>query len=260
MVRMILARRVIICLALLIAVFPIIYPLIIMYNRSTSALPHSLTEGDSWNYQIVFPDALGYQLSVSVRNIVDLNGIHAYVIMYDDAQHMSTQYFWITPDWCEVRTFKPRIGNLLANSTIIYSPPVQLYRLPFHIGDQWIVNSTLETITKLANTTITSTERLMEVRNTSSIEDVSTPFGQFRAFKVTVMQNGTISERLWFSTSVGQVVYGEYYNNHEKVTQTLTDYKLNTDTSGASYSFSPLAVETLMFQQYRSWKTFANYI
>jgi hypothetical protein len=257
---MILVKRIIVALAFLIVVLATIYPLTIMWNQSSSALPRRLAAGDSWNYQVIFPDAKGYQLTVSVRDVVNLNGTPAYVMMDDDAHHLSTQYAWITYDWHEVRSFKPAIGNLNANSTVIYSPPIQLYRLPFHIGDQWVVNSTLQTITKVANTTITSTKQLLEVRNTSSIEDISTPLGQFHAFKVTVTQKGTISERLWFSIAVGQVVYGEYYNNHEKVTQTLTGYKLTTDTAGAAYSFLPLAVETLMFQQYRSWKTFANHI
>jgi hypothetical protein len=75
------------------------------------------------------------------------------------------------------------------------------------------------------------------------------------------MKNGMLSEALWFDTELGQVVYGEFYNDHEKVTQTLINYELSTNTtSAAANAFLPLAAETPLFQQNRGWKTFASYI
>lgn len=256
-----LVRRSIVALVVLVAVLATLYPIAFIWNESRGALPRRLSTGDSWNYKVVFPDSESYQLTVSVRGIVDLNGIEAYVILYDDAQHLSTQYLWITLDWREIRTFRPTIGNLLASSTIIYTPPVQLFQVPFHIGDKWTVNSTVHTITKVKNTTITSTELLLEERTTSSIEEISTPLRQFQTFKVTVMQNETLYETLWFNAGLGQVVYGEFYNDHEKVTQTLTSYKLNTNTTSApAYAFLSLAEEMRLVQQYRGWETFDSYI
>jgi len=258
---LILARRSIVALVLLVAILATLSPLAFMWNETRSTLPRRLAAGDSWNYKVVFPDSKSYQLTVSVRDLADLNGTEAYVILYDDSQHLSTQYLWITLDWHEVKTFRPTIGNLLANSTTIYTPPVQLFQVPLHIGDKWTVNSTLHTTTEVKNTTITSTELLLEVRTTTSIDDVSTPLGKFHAFKVTVTQNGTLSEVLWFDAGLGQVVYGEYYNNNEKVTQTLTSYKLSTNiTSAAGHAFLPLTAETRLFQRYRGWEAFASYI
>jgi hypothetical protein len=239
----------------------VFYPLAIMWHESKGAVTRHLTVGDSWNYKIVFPDSESYQLTESVRGIIDLNGTETYMILRDDAHHISTQYLWITLDWHEVKAFTPAIGNLLANSTITYKPPVQLFQVPFHVGDQWNVNSTVLTITKLNNTTISSSALLLQVRTTSSLDEVSTPFGKFHAFKVIVMQNGTLSEILWFDTGLGQVVYGEFYNDHEKVTQSLIGYKLNlVVTSAAQNVFLPLAMETRLLRHDRGWEAFANHI
>ena len=251
----------IIALALLVTALVILYPLASMWHESKGAFTRRLVVGDSWNYKIVFPDSESYQLTESVKGIVDLNGTETYIILRDDPHHVSTQYLWITLDWHEVRTFTPAIGNLLANSSITYKPPVQLFQVPLHVGDQWNVKSTVLTITKLNNTTISSTALLLQVRTTSSLEEVSTPFGKFHAFKVIVVQNGTLSETLWFDTGLGQVVFGEFYNDHEKVTQSLIGYKLNpVDTSATESVFAPLATETWLFQHNRGWEAFANYI
>lgn len=239
----------------------VFYPLAIRWHESKGALTRRLAVGDSWNYKIVFPDSESYQLTESVKGIIDLNGTETYVILRDDLHHISTQYLWITLDWHEVGTFRPAIGNLLANSTMTYKPPVQLFQVPFHVGDQWNVKSTVLTITKLSNTTISSTALFLQVRTTSSLDEVSTLFGKFHAFKVIVMQNGTLSETLWFDTGLGQVVYGEFYNDHEKVTQSLIGYKLNPVATSATESvFVPMAMETWLFQHNRGWETFANHI
>jgi hypothetical protein len=201
-----------------------------------------LTVGDSWSYKIVFPDSESYQLTESVRGIIDLNGTETYMILRDDPHHISTQYLWITFDWYEVRTFTPAIGNLFANSTVTYNPPIQLFHVPFHVGDQWNVKTTV--LTKLKNTTISSTAVLLQVRTTSLSDEVSTPLGEFHAFKVKVMQNGTLSEILWFDAGLGQVVYGEFYNDHEEVTQSLIGYKLNSVAASATEGvFVPLAAK-----------------
>lgn len=232
-----------------------------MWYESKGGLTRRLAVGDSWNYKIVFPDSESYQLTESVKGIIDLNGTETYMILRDDPHHISTQYLWITLDWHEVRTFRPAIGNLLANSTMTYKPPVQLFQIPFHVGDQWNVKSTVLTMTKLNNTTISLTALLLQVRTTSSLDTVSTPIGKFHAFKVLVMQNGTLSETLWFDTGLGQVVYGEFYNDHEKVTQILIGYNLSpVATSTTESVFVPLATEARLFQHNRGWKAFANYI
>jgi len=55
---------------------------------------------------------------------------------------------------------------------------------------------------------------------------------------------------LWFDTELGQVVYGEFYNDHEKVTQTLISYELSANTtSAAANGFLPLAAETRLFSR-----------
>jgi hypothetical protein len=239
----------------------VFYPLAFRWHESTGAFTRRLAVGDSWNYKIVFPDSESYQLTESVRGIIDLNGTETYVILRDDPHHISTQYLWITLDWYEVKAFTPTIGNLLANSTITYKPPVQLFQVPFHVGDQWNVKSAALTTTKLNNIIISSTALLLQVRTTSSLDEVSTPLGKFHAFKVIVTQNGTLSETLWFDTGLGQVVYGEFYNDHEKVSQSLIGYKLNPVATSVTESvFVPLAAETWLFQRNRGWEVFANYI
>jgi hypothetical protein len=257
---LILSKRSIIALGLLVTALVVFYPLAIRWQESKGTLTRRLAVGDSWNYNIVFPDSESYQLTESVRGIIDLNGTETYMILRDDPHHISTQYLWITFDWHEVKTFTPAIGNLIANSTTTYKPPVQLFQVPFHVGDQWNVKSTVLTITKLSNTTINSTALLLQFRTTSSLDDVSTPFGKFHAFKVIVMQNGTLSETLWFDTGLGQVVYGEFYNDHEKVTQSMIGYNLNpVATSATESAFVALVTDTWVFR-HGCGRAFANYI
>ena len=123
-------------------------PLALSWYELKDALPRPLEVGDSWNYKIAFPDSESHQLTESVRGIIDLNGTEKSMILRDDAHHISTQYLWITLDWHELRTFTRAIGNLLANSTVTYNPPVQIFQVPFHVGDQWNVKTTMRTITK----------------------------------------------------------------------------------------------------------------
>ena len=244
-------RRSVVTLVLLMSlVIAAFYPLAIIWNESRALLPRRLVVGDSWTYKVVFPDSKSYEMTESVREMIDLNGTEVYLLLRDDTQHLSTEYLWITLDWQEIKTFTPNIGNLLANSTTTYTPPVQLFQVPFRVGDQWTVKSAVRTITKVKSTTIDSTALLLELRTTSSREEVSTPLRQFHAFKVTVMKNGTLSEALWFDTELGQVVYGEFYNDHEKVTQTLISYELSANTtSAAANGFLPLAAETRLFSR-----------
>lgn len=224
-------------------------------------LPRHLEVGDRWTYKVAFPDSHSYQMTESVKGIIDVNGTEVYLLLRDDAQHISTQCLWITLDWHQIRTFTPNIGNLPANSTITYTPPVKLFQVPLRVGDHWTVKSTKRTITIVKKTTIDSNMSLLQVRTTTSLEYVLTPVGQFHAFKVTVTENGTLYEALWFSTGLGEVVYGEFYNDHEKVTQTLTGYELKSQSiSAVENMLVPVGVETRLFQQSRSWKAFASYI
>jgi hypothetical protein len=189
-------------------------------------MPRRLEVGDRWDYKVLYPDSKSYEMTETVQSILPLNGSETYVILRDDAQHISTQYFWITTHWHEIKAFKPHIGNLMANSTVTYAPPIELFRLPFHSGDQWTVTCTAQTVTVIDNKTIDSTSFLEQVRETKHLEEVLTAIGQTQAFKVTVTMNGTLLESAWFSTNLGQVVYAEFYSRNEMVTQTLVGYSL----------------------------------
>ena len=251
-----------IALALLVAiVIASLYLLAIVWQKPTGLLPRDLAVGDMWTYKIVFPDSKSYQMTESVKAVITINGTEVYLLFRDDAQHISTQYFWVTSDWHEIRTFTPSIGNLLANSTITYTPPVKLFQIPLRVGDQWTVKSTKRAITIVKNMTIDSNMSLQQIRTTTSFEEVLTPVGRFHAFKVTVVEDGSLSEALWFSAGLGEVVYGEFYNDHERVTQTLIGYKLDSQsTSAVENMLVQLDVETRLFQHSRGWKAVASYI
>lgn len=256
------SKRSIAALVLLVSILIVaFYPFTLIWQEPRGLPPRHLEVGDRWIYKVAFPDSHSYQMTESVKGIIDVNGTKVYLLLRDDAQHISTQYLWITLDWHEIRTFTPNIGNLLANSTITYTPPVKLFQVPLRVGDHWTVKSTKRTITIVKNTTIDTNMLLLQARTTTSLEYVSTPVGQFHAFKVTVTENGTVTEVLWFSTGLGEVVYGEFYNDHEKVTQTLIGYQLNSRSMSADENMMvPLGVETRLYQQSRSWKAFASYI
>ena len=208
--------------------------------------PRELRVGDSWTYKILFPDSKSYELTDRVHAISELNGTRVYVIFRDDADHISTQYMWISTNWFELMTFKPQIGNLLVNSTEMYSPPVEMFHIPFHVGDRWTIRSAVTTIVESNQMRVESTKMLHEERDTDSVEQITTPGGRFRAFKVTVAANGTRSETLWFDPVLGQVVYGEFYNGEEKVTQTLMSYIRLTSSADSLYAF---------IRAYTVWRT-----
>lgn len=240
---------------ILIAAVLAVLALVALYQFSVTetgpmAVPRRLQIGDSWTYRVAFPDSKSYVLTESVLRIDDLNRTSAYVVFLDDSQHISTQYLWITPDWHEIKTFRPSIGNMRANSTVIYSPPIKLYHTPFLVGDHWTVKSTAHTIAFVNGTRIDTQFLRLEERTTSSVDTVQTPIGQFRAFKVTATSNGTLSEAVWFQTEIGQAVYGEFYNNNERVTQSLISYKLSPiKTSTLPNSFETRPLETQVFQK-----------
>jgi len=199
---------------------------------SNRTMPRHFTVGDKWTYKVVFPDSKSYEFTETVLNLTESNSTYVYTLFRDDAQHIITQYLWITYDWQQVKLFKPHIGNLQANSTVIYNPPVLLLRVPIQIGDNWRINSKVQTTFEFDNRAITSTELLREERVITSLDQLTTLAGRFNAFRLTVTgEKGEISEILWFDAGLGQVIYGEYYNNNEKVTETMVSYTLNTEFS-----------------------------
>ena len=202
--------------------------LVLTYSSLSSPslpnLPRTLTIGDRWTYRVTYPDGENFLLNETVTGLEESNGTRVYVLLQDDVEHISTQYLWITVDWKEIRTFKPHIGNLDANFTITYSPPIELLQVPLRVDAEWIVNSNVTTLSGINGQLITSLSHLTETREISGIEDVATPAGTFRSFRVVVKVNGSISEVLWFSTLLGQIVSGEYHNDQEVVTQTLASY------------------------------------
>lgn len=229
---------------------PAIY---LIQNPLVPVVPRHLEVGDSWTYAVIFPDGESYELTESVKNITELNGTLSYLFFRDDAQHVSTEYIWITHDWFEIKTYQPHIGNLLANSTVTYSPPVELYRVPLRMGEKWAVNSSVTTSTHLKNSQVRSVVRLIEERRVETNDQISISAGSFHAFKITAEVNGTLTEATWFDTSLGQIVRGEYYNGKEEVTQTLVAYSENNPTMSTN-SFDLYAFVNL------AWKHFASYI
>jgi hypothetical protein len=195
---------------------------------SGGTYPRPLQVGDRWFYKVVFPDSNGYTLTEIVQEKTQINGTETYVILNDDDLHISTNYLWVTANWHEIRTTRPNIGNLNASSVTIFEPPIELVQIPLHVGEKWEINSTAKTLTLVSNKTQVSVSEVQETRQVVSHELMRTPAGNFQAFKITVTSGITPFETLWFSSGLGQVVYGEYYNPiGEVVTQTLTGYNLN---------------------------------
>jgi len=225
----------------------------ILQSHQRPSTPRTLEVGDYWAYTITFPDGETYVLTESVKNITTIDGELTYLLFRDDPQHLSTEFIWITEDWREVRIYQPQIGNLEASVTVTYSPPIQLYRIPLYVGDDWIVNSTVTTLTQLENSRLQSTVQLIEERRVEAGETISTPAGSFYAFKVSASANGTLNEVTWFDTSIGQLVRGEYYNGREEVTQTLVSFWESASTANTG-SVGLYALLT------RAWKHFASYI
>ena len=193
-------------------------------NNSNPSRPLGLVAGDSWSYLVTYPDGETFTMTESVKGLTELNGTLAFLFLRDDPQHISTEYLWITPDWREIETFQPHIGNIGANVTVIYSPPLQLFQMPLSVGALWQVNSNMTTVTQAPNTRIQTVTQLVEEREVEDAEEISTPAGTFRCFKVTVNTNQSLSEILWFDPLLAQVVKGVYFNDQEAVTQILVTY------------------------------------
>lgn len=227
-------------IAFLIAAIVIVSGVVFSSRLNPHVYPRQLQVGDRWTYKVLFPDSKSYTLREIVQSRTEINGTEVYVIYSDDDQHISTSYMWLTPDWHELETYRPQIGNLQASSTAIYDPPAELFHLPFHVGDRWFVNSTITTSTVLRGETIADTSILQETRQTMSFERVHSMVGDYGTFKVTVLVSNLPYETLWFAVDLDQVVYAEFYNSiGEKVTQILLDYALIT-TGQSSLSLGSL--------------------
>lgn len=224
-------------------------------------MPRRLDVGDRWVYKVVFPDSKSYEFNETVLDLSQANSRCVYTLLRDDAMHFITEYVWITDDWREVKVFQPHIGNLLTNSTVIYNPPMPLLRIPIQIGDSWSINSTAQTTFEFDSKTITTSEMLREKRTVTSLDQVITPAERFNAFKLTVATpNETISEVLWFDTGLGQIVYGEYYNNNEKVTQTMLGYTLSSKTVSLEASASHLLSTDFEPEYERKWSVIVSQV
>jgi hypothetical protein len=212
-----------------------------LFSGSTRSRP--LKVGDRWFYNVVFPDSKGYKLTETVQTELRIDGTQVLVFFNDDDLHISTNYLWLTTDWREIRTSRPSIGNLNANSTTTFGPPIELVRTPLHVGDKWEVNSTSTTTTVINGRTQVNVSQIRETRQTLSQELTRTSVGDFQTFKITVTRSNSAYETLWFSSKLGQVVYAEYYNSlGEAVTQTLTGYDLNETGSNFNSTYNPTSV------------------
>lgn len=194
--------------------------------------PRLLQVGDRWFYKVVFPDSTSYNLTETVQKRLQINDTDTFEILRDDNQHISTSYLWITPDWHEIAVRRPSIGNLGASSEAIYAPPIEIVHIPLHLSDRWENNSTLTTLTLINNSTQVNVSVVRETRQIVSKEVVRTPVGILETYKISVESANALSENLWFSATLGQIVYAEYYNPlGEAVSETLTGYVLRGTTS-----------------------------
>ena len=198
--------------------------------------PRRLEVGDTWSYVVVFPDSHQYTQTDIVQ--ADLpNG--TYLIFRDDSQHISTGYLWLTYSWHETRESRVRIGNLMANSTSTYDPPIELIRIPLRVGDEWNVDSNLTIRTSIRNQTQIDVSVIHQMRETVSEELIHTPIGNFQSFVINVTTGRSLYETLWFSVELGQVVYAKFYNSlGESVTESLVGYHLSGSAEGTVTIFS----------------------
>jgi hypothetical protein len=219
---------------------------IFILNSDQHIYPRQFQVGDRWIYNVLFPDSVSYHLTETIQSRTEINGLETYVFFREDAQHTSPNYLWLTRDWNEIGTYRPLIGNLQVSSTKRYDPPIELFHLPFRVGDKWHVDSTATTTTNSSYKVIVTHSSVSDVRETVSLEQVHTPAGNFRAFKITVMVANSPYEAFWFGVDLGQVVYAEYYNSiGEKVTQTLIEYMLMNTTSQNALSYRSHLSENL---------------
>jgi hypothetical protein len=214
-------------------------------NPPLPGMPRALMVGDAWIYRVTYPDGENFMVNETVTNLTELNGTEVYVLLRDDVEHISTEYQWITTDWREIQTFEPHIGNLDANATVTYSPAIELFQAPLSVGAKWLVDSNVTTLTKIRGERMQSVGQLHEAREVNAIEEVSTPAGVFRSFKVTVEANGSLSEVVWFDPALGQIVSGDYYNGLEKVTQTLVWYSESPAISSDMFALCAAGAPTL---------------
>jgi hypothetical protein len=225
-VRLLSRRNLALAIIVILALVSAVYSLL-AWRNTVGLMPRQLNIGDRWTYKVLFPDAKSYQFTEEVTNITEYNGTRAYVLFRDDSQHISTQYMWVTVDWHEVQVFKPHIGNTLTNATETYNPPLQILRAPLRVGEQWNIESTLHTAYEFGDTKMTLSQSILQTRHTDAVEELSVPAGTFSSFRVAVVDRDNLPlETLWFDPSLGQVVYAEYYNGPEKVSQTLVSYAL----------------------------------
>ena len=204
--------------------------ILLLYNFHETAYPRPLEAGDTWSYKVVFPDSHEYVLTESVQSKLSND---TYLILRDDNQHLSTGYLWLTSSWYETRESQLHIGNLEASSYTTYNPPIELIRIPLHVGDEWEVSSNLTTRTVIGNQTQINVSIFRESRETISEELIHTPAGSFQSFKINVFTGGSLFETLWFSAELGRIVYAKFYNPlGEAVTETLIGYNLSDRLTG----------------------------
>jgi hypothetical protein len=251
-VRLLSRRNLALAIIVILALVSSVYSLL-SWRNTVGLMPRQLNVSDEWTYKVLFPDAKSYQFSEKVTNITEYNGTKAYVFFRDDPQHISTQYMWVTVDWREARVFKPHIGNTLTNATETYNPPLQIFRAPLRVGEQWNIESTLYTMYEFGDTKLTSSQLILQSRRTDAVEELSVPAGTFSSFKVAVLDRNKVPlETLWFDPDLGQVVYAEYYNGPEKVSQTLVSYALvaqpGTVAETRSFSFDVGPFETVAYE------------
>jgi hypothetical protein len=199
--------------------------ILISYNFHKTVYPRPLEAGDTWSYQVVFPDSHEYVLTENVQSKLSND---TYLVFRDDDQHLSTGYLWLTSSWYEIGESQAHIGNLEASSYRTYNPPIELIHIPLHVGDEWEVNSNLTTRTVIRNQTRINVSIFRESRETMSEELIHTPAGSFQSFMINVLIGSSLFETLWFSAELGQVVYAKFYNPlGEAVTEKLISYKLS---------------------------------
>jgi len=231
-------KLLILAIVLLVLVVSVLFSLN-LFSGPVYARP--LQVGDRWFYRVVFPDSTSYNLTETVQKRLKINGTDTFEILRDDNQHISTSYLWITPDWHEIEVRRPSIGNLGASSEAIYAPPIEIIHIPLHLGDKWENNSTLTTLTLINNSTQVNVTVVRETRQIVSKEVIRTPFGNLETYRINVESANTLYEDLWFSVTLGQIVYAEYYNPlGEAVTETLTSYVLSAASTNLNSAYIPV--------------------
>jgi hypothetical protein len=233
-------KLLILAIVLLVLILSVLFSLN-MFSRLE--YPRSLQVGDRWFYRVVFPDSTSYNLTETVQKRLQINDTDTFEILRDDNQHISTSYLWITPDWHEIEVRRPSIGNLGASSKTTYAPPIEIVHIPLHVGDRWENNSTLTTFTFINNSTQVNVSVVREIRQTVSRDIIRTPFGNLETYRINVESANALYENLWFSVTLGQIVYAKYYNPlGEAVTETLMSYVLSGTSTNLSSACIPVSV------------------